>query len=63
MRGLLGSLERAAAVIIDQVQTPGARRGPDDRERLRRCFPESAEPEDSCFPQAETPEDSCFPRR
>jgi hypothetical protein len=63
MRRLRGSLGRAAALVINQVDTAGDRRRPEDRERLRRCFPDSATPEENCFPQAETPEEGCFPRR
>ena len=65
MRGLRGSLGRAAAEIVDLADA-GANAGefgrrPAERDRLRRCFPESAAPEGKCFPQPEAPEEGCFP--
>jgi hypothetical protein len=63
MTGLLGSLERAAALMLDQVDGARDRHMPDDRQRLRRCFPEPEAREENCFPQREAHDDGCFPRR
>jgi hypothetical protein len=63
MTVLLGSLERAAALVLDQVDVARDRHMPDDRQRLRHCFPEPEAREESCFPQREAPDDGCFPRR
>ncbi len=61
MRGLLGSLERAASEILAQAHAGEGARRPHVRDRLRGCFPESATPEERCFPEPEAPEDGCFP--
>jgi hypothetical protein len=63
MTGLLGSLERAAALVLDQVDVARDQRKSDDRQRLRRCFPEPQAREENCFPQREPPDDGCFPPR
>jgi hypothetical protein len=63
MMSPLGSLERAAALALDQVDAARDRRKSDDRQRLRRCFPEPQAREENCFPQREAPDDGCFPPR
>lgn len=61
MTGLLGSLERAATEILDRAHSGDGGLRPRSQERLRRCFPESATPEENCFPQPEVPQEGCFP--
>jgi hypothetical protein len=63
MTGPLGSLERAASLILDRVDVARDRHKPDDRQRLRRCFPGPEAREENCFPQRHAPDDGCFPQR
>ena len=63
MTNLLGSLDRAARVALERAGALGhgpTRPAPARSERPRRCFPDSAAPEDGCFPGSTAPSDGCF---
>jgi len=63
MRNVLGSLERAARAALEQAGALAhgpTRPTPARSKRPRRCFPDSAAPEDGCVPGSAAPGDGCF---
>jgi hypothetical protein len=67
MSNVRSSLERAAAIALSAGPRSGrspaadSSQGADRRDRLRRCFPDTAAPADGCLPGSPAPDDGCFP--
>lgn len=61
MRDLLRTLGRAASVALDQAAASGRVPAPAGEERPRRCFPDSAAPEEGCVPGSPASGEGCFP--
>ena len=60
MKNVLASLERAAVIALGGLGATG-REPTGDRDRQRRCFPETEAPAEGCLPSAPARDDGCFP--